>query len=337
MGPYSLDLRQRVAAAVDHQEGSLRQLADRFLVSVSFITRLLARRRQTGSLAPRPHDGGHPPALDEQALARLCQLIHEQPDATLHELAQRLGEGCSHVAVWRALRRLRITRKKKTLRADQRDRKDVQKKRKEFLQELAALDPEQLVYIDEMGATTAMARTHGRSPCGERVYGSVPGKWESLTLIAGMRLGGVVATGAFAGATDTPVFRAYAEQVLVPELQPGDVVIWDNLKPHKDKAVLKAVEQSGARVLPLPPWSPELSPIEKMFSKVKGFLRSAAARAKEAVIAAMGAGLERVCREDIRGWFSSCGLATEAEAEAEPPDHTLWDRLGASTLCATQT
>src|SRR3954463_7749157 len=100
MGPYSMDLRRRVAEAVDHQEGSLRQLARRFCVSVTFITRLLGLRRQTGALAPRPHGGGHRPALDE--------------------LAQRLS--CGRMAVWRTLRKLKITRKKKVCRADQRDR-----------------------------------------------------------------------------------------------------------------------------------------------------------------------------------------------------------------------
>jgi transposase len=231
MKPYSLDLRQRVAHAVDNREGSLRQLARRFFVSLSFVVRLLALRRRTDSLAPRPHGGGRRPAIDGPGLERLRQLVREQPDATLPELAQRLGKG-SRMAVWRALRRLRISRKKKVLQADERDRPDVQQKRDAFLRELAAIDPERRVYVDEMASTTAMARTHGRALIGERVYGSVPGKWESLTLIAGVRLGGVVATGAFAGSTDTPVFRAYTEQVLAPALRPGDVVILDNLKPQ---------------------------------------------------------------------------------------------------------
>jgi transposase len=207
MRPYSLDLRQRVAQAVDNREGSLRQLARRFFVSLSFVVRLLALRRQTGALGPRPHGGGRRPTLSDQDLDRLRQLLAEQPDATLDELAVRLGSTCSRRAVSRALRRLRITRKKKILRADERARKDVQQKREDFLQQLAKVDPEQRVY-NEMGATTAMSRTHGRATIGERVYGRVPGQWESLTLIAGVRLGGMVATGAFAGATDTPIFRA---------------------------------------------------------------------------------------------------------------------------------
>ena len=334
MGPYSMDLRRRVAEAVDNKEGSLRQLARRFCVSVTFITRLLGLRRQTGSLAPRPHQGGHRPALDEAGQQRLGQLLKDQPDLTLDELAQRLG--CGRMAVWRALRKLNLTRKKKVRRADERGRQDVQRKRQAFCAELADLDPEQLVFVDEMGATTAMARPYGRAPQGERVYGSVPGQWQSMTLVSGLRLGQVVAPWAFAGATNTAGFHTYAEAVLAPQLEEGDVVIWDNLKPHKDKGVREVIERTGARVLPAPPWSPDLIPIEKMFSKVKGFLRSAAARASEALVEAMGQALESVCPQDILGWFKSCGLAGGPDRPAAEGPKGPLDRLRAEGLCATQ-
>src|SRR5512135_1780563 len=299
MRPYSLDLRQRVAAAVDHQEGSQRQIARRFRVSPSFITRLLKLRRQSRSLKPRPHGGGHPPALDHAGQTRLRQLVRKQPDATLQELAGRVGVRCSRMAIFRTLRKLKITRKKESLHAQERDSPRVRRKRQAFREEVATVDPEHLVFIDETGANTAMTRTYGRAPRGQRVKGSVPGHWKSVTLISGMRLSGVVAPLAFAGATDTPAFESYVEQALAPPLRPGDVVIWDNLKP---------LEAAGARLMPLPPYSPDLTPIEEMFSKVKGWLRSAAARTTEAVYDAMGAALRAVCPEDILGWFKSCGL-----------------------------
>ena len=113
---------------------------------------------------------------------------------------------------------------------------------------------------------------------------------------------------AFAGATDTPAFESYVEQALAPQLRPGDVVIWDNLKPHQAAGARHAVEGARASLMPLPPYSPDLTPIEEMFSKVKGWLRSAAARTTEAVSDAMGAALRAVCPEDILGWFKSCGL-----------------------------
>jgi transposase len=309
MKPYSMDLRERVAQAVDQHEGSLRHLARRFCVSLSFITRLLALRRQTGSLQPRSGRTGPPPWLDAAGLEQLRRLVADQPDATLEELSQQLG--CARMTVFRALRKLRITRKKKTFHADERDRPDVQQKRQEFQRELTTLDPQQLLFVDEMGATTSLARLYGRAPRGQRVHGSVPGRWDSWTLISGMRLGGVVAPLAFTGATDTDAFRTYAEQVLAPQLRPGDVVIWDNLKPHKDGDVIQAIEGTGARVLPAPPWSPDLIPIEKMFSKAKGKLRSLAARATDSLVTALGVALDQVCPTDIRGWFQSCGLALD--------------------------
>ena len=123
-----------------------------------------------------------------------------------------------------------------------------------------------------------MTRTYGRAPAGQRVYSDAPGRWDSITLTCGMRLCGPMAAEAFPGATNTVMFEDYVEEVLVPELRPGDVVIWDNVKPHKSEEAIEAVEAAGARVVPLPPYSPDLTPIEEMFSKVKNVVRSIAAR-----------------------------------------------------------
>jgi transposase len=303
MTPYSQDLRQRILETVERGEGSLRQIARRSLVSLSFVTRLLQLHRSTGSLQPRPHGGGNPAKLGPQDLERLRELVRQQPDATLEELRQRLGVSCSTMTIARALRKLRLPRKKKIPRAQEQDRPDVQEKRQGFCAELAGVDPRRLVFVDECGANTAMTRTHGRAPAGQRVYTNTPGRWGSITLTCGLRLSGVTAALAFPGATNTGVFETYVEEVLVPELKPGDVVIWDNLKPHESEEAIEAVEAAGARVVPLPPWSPDLTPIEEMVSKVKGSLRSAAARTKETVYAAFGSALHDVTLDDIAGWF----------------------------------
>ena len=305
MSAYSQDLRQRVIDTVERGEGSSRQIARRFLVSISFVTRLSRLHRDTGSVEPKPHGGGRPPALGPADPRRLGELIRERPDATLEELRQRLGVDRSIRAISRAVRKLKITRKKKDLHAQERDHPEVTRKRRAFRKEVAEIDPRRLVFVDESGATTAMTRTYGRGPVGERVHGSAPGHWDSVTLIRGPRLSGVTAPVVFQGATDTAAFESYVEQVLVPRPRAGDVVIWDNLKPHQAKAVVSAVEHAGARVLPLPPWSPDLTPIEEMFSKVKEALRSAAARTTETVTAAIGSALHDVSREDILGWFQS--------------------------------
>ena len=303
MPAYSQDLRQRVIDAVERKEGSIRQTARRFVVNLSFVVRLLQLKRRTGSVEPKPHGGGRRPALGPTELERLKGLVEQQPDATLEELRDRLGVDCSTMAISRALGKLKLPRKKKVPRARERDTPETKRKRRAFRKRLAGIDPRRLVFVDETGANTAMTRTHGRAPAGQRVEGAVPGHWDSVTLVCGLRLSGVTSAMAFRGGTDTATFQGYVEQVLVPELRPGDVVIWDNLKPHRAERVVEAVEGAGAEVIPLPPWSPDLSPIEEMYSKVKGALRSAAARTTEAVYAAMGSALQDVTPEDILGWF----------------------------------
>src|SRR3954463_3181837 len=305
MTPYSQDLRQRVLDTVRRREGSLRQIARRFLVSVSFVTRLLRTHRDTGALEPKPHGGGNPAVLTPEDLERLGALIRQQPDATLEECRQRLGVSCSLMTISRALRKLGLPRKKKIPRAQEQDRPDVQERRQEFCATLAGVDPRRLVFVDESGANTAMTRTHGRAPVGQRVYTNTPGSWESITMTCGLRLSGVTAPWAFRGATNTDIFETYVQDVLVPQLEPGDVVIWDNLKPHKSEEAIEAIEATGARVEPLPPWSPDLTPIEEMVSKVKGAMRSAGARTTNAVYWAFASALDQVTLNDIAGWFQS--------------------------------
>jgi transposase len=305
MKAISEDLRKRILETIERGDGSLRQIARRFLVSVSFITRLLQLHRSTGALEPRPHGGGNPAVLSPKNLEQLRELVQKQPDATLEELRQRLGVSCSLMTLSRALRKLGLPRKKKIPRSQEQDRPDVQEQRQEFCAKLAGVDPRRLVFVDESGANTAMTRTHGRAPVGQRVYTNTPGRWESITMTCGLRLSGVTAPLAFRGATNTDIFETYVQEVLVPELKPGDVVIWDNLKPHKSEEAIEAIEAAGARVEPLPPWSPDLTPIEEMVSKVKGAMRSAGARTTNAVYWAFASALDQVTLNDIAGWFQS--------------------------------
>src|SRR5206468_11402147 len=222
MTPYSQDLRERILETVQRGEGSLRQIAQRFLVSLSFVVRLLQTYRRTGSIQPQPHRGGNPAKLDPEDWEHLRELVRQQPDATLEELRQRLGVPCSTMTICRALKKLGLPRKKKVPRAQEQDRPDVQERRQEFCAELAGVDPHRLVFVDECGANTAMTRTRGRAPAGQRVYTDAPAHRDSITLTCGVRLAGVTATLASPGATDTGTFETYVEEVLVPELKPGD-------------------------------------------------------------------------------------------------------------------
>jgi transposase len=308
MRALSHDLRERIIAAVDRHDGSRRQIADRFCVDVSTITRLLQLRRQTDSLQPRPRGGDQRSALDQAALRRLRHLVKEHPDATLRQLREHLGVGGSLMIIWRALNKLGITRKKKTKHAAEQDRPDVQAKRRSFRRKIQPIEPKRLVFVDETGVTTAMTPTYGRAPRGERVIASAPASWESVTVIAALGLEGVGAPVAVPGSSNAATFLTYVEQVLVPSLRPGDVVVFDNLASHFTPGVAEAIEKVGARVLPLPPYSPDLNPIEEMFSKFKELLRRVAARTRDHLTEAIGEALRQVNAQDIIGWFQQAGL-----------------------------
>jgi transposase len=308
MQPLSNDLRQRILHAVDNREASRRKLAARFCVNPSTITRLLQLRRQTGSFEPRPHGGGVAPALDQDALERLRGLVEQTPDATLETFKQKLGISGSRMIVCRALQKLGLPLKKKSPHASERDTPEVRKKRRSFRKKVEPIESRRLVFVDETGVTTAMTPAYGRAPRGKRVEPSAPASWESVTLIAAMGLDGVRAPLALPGSVNAATFESYVEQMLVPALRRGDVVVFDNLTSHLGTAVVEAIERAGANVLRLPPYSPDYTPIEEMFSKFKEFLRRVGARARDDLYQAIGQGLRTVTVQDILGWFRHAGL-----------------------------
>jgi len=173
-----------------------------------------------------------------------------------------------------------------------------------------ALDINRLVFIDEAGAKTNMTRLYGRSAKGARVCDYAPhGHWCTTTMISSIRLNGETTCMAVDAATSGEVFRAYVEHVLVPSLRKGDIVILDNLSAHKDKSALRMIEEAGAQARFLPPYSPDLNPIEKMWSKVKQLLRGAKARTQDSLHTAIGAALGCVTETDALGWLASCGYS----------------------------
>lgn len=153
-----------------------------------------------------------------------------------------------------------------------------------------------------------MTRLRGRCPRGERLRCKAPhGHWRTTTVIGAVRVDGTTAAMAIEGATDTEVFRAYVRDVLVPTLRPGDFVVMDNLAPHKNEQTLALIEAAQAKVLFLPPYSPDLNPIELMWSKVKNSLRCAQARTHDALLDALALALDSVSPSDARNWFAHCG------------------------------
>lgn len=172
---------------------------------------------------------------------------------------------------------------------------------------------EDLVFIDETGIATDLVRRYGRAPEGERAVGHVPfGSYTHLTVLGALSLDGLLAPMSIRSATDTAVFYAYVDQVLVPELvekKPGAVVVLDNLSPHHAVAVRERLRSAGLRFVYLPPYSPDFNPIEQAWSKLKTLLRTAAARTREALESALAAALDQITAEDARGYFAHCGYA----------------------------
>jgi transposase len=195
---------------------------------------------------------------------------------------------------------------KKTAHAVEQDRPDILKRRWAWFEGQPDLDPDRLVFIDVTWASTKMARTHGRAPRGERLRSPVPhGHWKTTTFVAGLRNSGIVAPMVLDGPINGATFQAYIEQVLVPELKCGDIVVMDNLGSHKGAAVRAAIEAAGASLLYLPPYSPEFNPIENAFAKLKAMFRKAAARTVEGLWNAIGRIVDTFTPAECANYFAA--------------------------------
>jgi transposase len=172
----------------------------------------------------------------------------------------------------------------------------------------SSINLEKLVFIDESGAKTNMTRLYGRAKQGQRAVDDAPsGHWCTTTMISSMRLDGSTACMVVDGATNKDIFKAYVEQILLPTLETGDIVVMDNLSAHKNQKVRDLIESVGARLWFLPPYSPDLNPIEKMWRKIKAILRTLKARTEELLINAIAKALDAITASDAKGWFKSCG------------------------------
>ena len=178
----------------------------------------------------------------------------------------------------------------------------------------AEVDPERLVFVDEMGVHTSLASLYGYSPEGERVRLKVPrNRGRNTTLLAAMTLDGMGETMAVEGSTNQEVFEAYVEHALAPTLEAGQVVILDNLSAHKPARVRELIEEQGCELIYLPAYSPDFNPIEEAFAKIKGILRRAGARTKDALVDVLGEALSAISVQDARGYFEHAGFRLQAQ------------------------
>lgn len=311
-----LELRTRIVEALDRGLGSVPALAARFRVSITCVPKYLRLRDQTGSLQPRPTRGGRAPAIPEERYPELRHLVQAQPDLPLDQIRARLQVSCSLAALCRTLQNLRLTRKKKALQATEPQRPDVQAARGEGAQwqaPLTAEDLKRLAFWDETAALTTRTLLYGRSRPGERIGEAGPhGPWERVTLAGGVRLSGSCGALLYEAGTRGGACAAFVVHELGPALRPGDGVILDTLPTHTHPSVVAALQARGVTVKPLPPYSPDLNPIEKMWPKIKQVVRRLRPRTTEALIAAVGKALGAITQEDIRGWFEHCGYHTDS-------------------------
>lgn len=174
------------------------------------------------------------------------------------------------------------------------------------------LEPERLIFLDECGTNTKMARLYGRARRGERCRAAIPhGHWKTTTLVAGLSTDGIIAPMVMDGAMDGEMFSAYVETLLAPCLMPGDIVIMDNLPAHKSCGAKQAIEARGATLIFLPAYSPDFNPIEKAIAQIKAFLKKTAARTKADLDAAIAKAIDLVTPQNATNYFAACGYQAD--------------------------
>ncbi len=238
----------------------------------------------------------------------------EKADITMPELAAELAAARGEKAdpAWLSRWLIRAGyRFKKTLRASEQDCPDIRKAREEWAQTRQPrmrLEPDRLVFLDETGTTTKMTRLRGRCPRGRRLLAKAPfGHWKTQTFIAGLRRDALTAPFVIDAPMDRRIFKTYVETQLVPTLRPGDIVIADNLPAHKSPAAEKAILAKGAWLLFLPPYSPDLNPIEMAFAKLKALLRARAIRTIHALWRAIGEICDLFTPQECQNYFAAAG------------------------------
>jgi transposase len=205
----------------------------------------------------------------------------------------------------------RVCGSKKTLRALERGRADVARRRRRWQSWQKHLDPKRLVFIDETWIKTNMAPLRGWGPKGERLRAFAPhGHWRTLTFLGALRCDRMTAPGIFDGPINGECFRAYVEQQLVPALKPGDIVVMDNLGSHKSAVIRRMIKAAGARLWYLPPYSPDLNPIEQTFSKIKHWMRTAQKRTVEDTWRQIGHLVTTIRPDECSNYFVNAGYAS---------------------------
>lgn len=306
---YSVDFRLKVLEAVDRGT-PIAQVARQFGISPITVNNFKRYRAERGTLQPRKSGSSRHRKLTPQDLEAIRRMIEQDAGITVNEMRQHLSVEVAESTVWRAIRKMGYSLKKKSLIAAERNRPETQRQRRNFKAAARFVDPDRLVFLDESNAKTNMTRLYGRAPVGERCnFAQTYGNWSSMTMLSAMRSTGVIkeATFLYDGPMNAPTFLDYVENRLVPALRPGDIVVMDNLASHKVAGVREAIEKADADLWYLPPYSPDLNPIEKLWSKIKSVLKRASAKTFEGVLAAMRTAFLAVSVQECGNYVASSG------------------------------
>ncbi|MFV1969282.1 MAG: IS630 family transposase [Pirellulaceae bacterium] len=308
--PISMDLRERAMARLAFGE-SVREVAAALSIAPSSVVKWSQRLRTTGSVAPAQMGGYAPRKIAREHESWLLGRI--KSPFTLRGLAAELSERGLRVdyrTVWNFVHRTGYSFKKTALASEQ-ERPDVARRRARWKKYQDRIDPRRLVFIDETWTKTNMAPLRGWAPKGEPLIGRAPhGHWKTMTFIAALRHNRIDAPFVLDGPVNGDAFRAYVECLLAPTLAPGDIVVMDNLGSHKGKNVRETIRVAGAHLLFLPPYSPDLNPIEQVFAKLKHLLRNACERTMEATWRRIGKLLDYFSPEECANYISNAGYAS---------------------------
>ena len=304
---YSVDLRKRAVVAVREKGKTQEEVAKTFDIGLATLSRWLKQEREKGHLKPTSPPG--PKAKITPTLyPQVRKLVKEHPDATLAEYCQLLEEstdikiGIS--ALWHTFSRLKITRKKKTYINPKRD----EGKRWKWVAASKKLDPKKFIFVDESATWLDMKREYARSELGKRAYvGADKRNGKHYSLLASLSLEGITTSLLVDGTVTGNGFETYIKECLAPSLREGQIVIMDNSKVHLGTKVREEIEARGADLMYLPTYSPDLSPIENGFSKIKDTLKKVGGKCLKSLSAAIKLAINTITLKDLKGWFNLCG------------------------------
>lgn len=309
----------RMCVITAYEDGQAQsEIADRFEVSQSSVSRLIRKFVAEGHVIPVKREGSTPILTDEDHSV-IREIVKNENDLTLLEISKRikdrLGKCVSQPTVHRVLKKLNLRRKKKTRQASERDRPDIKKKRVDYIDSLEEglssgdISVDDWVFLDEAGAKLGMSCDDARAEGGERAVAKEPkNQGKNISMVGAIGVRGVVAMMYCLCTVDAMGFATFIDKYLVPNLRPGQIVIMDNVNFHTTAHVKSAIEAAGARVVFLPAYSPEFNPIEQLWSKLKTYLKSKMPESLQDFHDYFIEALSTVTEYDCEGWFENSGI-----------------------------